>query len=255
MVTLDGVVCDTCEIWHHYKCEQLSGDEIKLVEQPTTHYNCRSCTSIKAAHSRAETLQPGSESPSDTNQVHVPVSQAQPRGHFVTPKIPARRDNALMATVNKNHAPAPLGLPAGPFFTPKMPACRGNAQLGNVNRVPAPVSQLQGPSLSTFETPILPVHKLDVLKPRQGKPRRKLTLSNADQIKELTSQVTALRDLVSKLERQNNTLMDENNLLKIQLQTKPPAPPSAQFGMQEDPGKPMHLRNITLAAKKCMALS
>ena len=45
-VTQDGVLCEVCNAWIHYKCEHLSDEEIKKLENTEQDYICNSCQLI-----------------------------------------------------------------------------------------------------------------------------------------------------------------------------------------------------------------
>ena len=45
-VKKQAVLCDNCNSWSHYKCEGLSKQEIKLIEENDSSYTCRSCSDM-----------------------------------------------------------------------------------------------------------------------------------------------------------------------------------------------------------------
>ena len=43
-VTTDGILCEKCEMWHHYQCAMLTDDDRKRFETMNDPYYCMSCT-------------------------------------------------------------------------------------------------------------------------------------------------------------------------------------------------------------------
>jgi hypothetical protein len=48
-VTSHAVLCDLCNLWLHYECEILTGEEIEAIESSTNSYSCSSCCSQTVA--------------------------------------------------------------------------------------------------------------------------------------------------------------------------------------------------------------
>ena len=42
----EGVECEVCEQWYHYKCEVLSDDETQMLENTNKQYTCKACYTL-----------------------------------------------------------------------------------------------------------------------------------------------------------------------------------------------------------------
>ena len=38
-----GVMCEVCEVWSHSKCQDISDDSYKLLNQDKIHFFCETC--------------------------------------------------------------------------------------------------------------------------------------------------------------------------------------------------------------------
>ena len=142
----------------------------------------------------------------------VTTKKRQPRGRggptmqsssHPNPRTLRTENQMVMSTIHVQADLAPT--PGAPIQT--APTCDNPS--GNIGRSQVTEQELKAKERS--------------LKNRETAVRRQ-----ENKVREVSDQVVALRELVTRLELRNNTLQDENNLLKIKLQASGPLPSRTQ---------------------------